>query len=65
MVFRDLMRFEDDTKLMSACERALQVNESVVAVDQQTYHEVLLASFDAMHERLLGFFGTSVVVFIL
>ncbi|VDO20091.1 unnamed protein product [Haemonchus placei] len=47
-------------KLMSACERALQVNETVVAMDQQTYHEVLLASFDAMHERLMGFFGTSV-----
>nr|CDJ91787.1 Pleckstrin homology and Dedicator of cytokinesis domain containing protein [Haemonchus contortus] len=46
-------------KLMSACERALQVNETVVAMDQQTYHEVLLASFDAMHERLMGFFGTS------
>ncbi|PIO52525.1 hypothetical protein TELCIR_26169, partial [Teladorsagia circumcincta] len=46
-------------KLMSACERALQVNETVVAMDQQTYHEVLLASFDAMHERLFGFFGTS------
>ncbi|KAK5972965.1 Zizimin [Trichostrongylus colubriformis] len=46
-------------KLMSACERGLQVNETVVAMDQQTYHEVLLASFDAMHERLHGFFGVS------
>ncbi|WKY15205.1 hypothetical protein Q1695_000586 [Nippostrongylus brasiliensis] len=46
-------------KLMSACERALQVNETAVAVDQQTYHEVLLASFEAMHERLTGFFGSS------
>ncbi|KJH42705.1 dedicator of cytokinesis [Dictyocaulus viviparus] len=46
-------------KLMSACEKALQVNQTVVAADQQTYHEVLLASFEAMHERLSGFFGTS------
>lgn len=44
---------------MSSCERALQVNETVVAMDQQTYHEVLVASFDAMHERLMGFFGKS------
>uniref|UniRef100_A0A0K0DPL1 DOCKER domain-containing protein n=1 Tax=Angiostrongylus cantonensis TaxID=6313 RepID=A0A0K0DPL1_ANGCA len=46
-------------KLMSACDKALQVNETVIAADQQTYHEVLLASFEAMHERLSGFFGNS------
>ncbi|VDM62395.1 unnamed protein product [Angiostrongylus costaricensis] len=51
-------------KLMSACDKALQVNETVIAADQQTYHEVLLASFEAMHERLSGFFGNSVCLFL-
>ncbi|KAJ1361961.1 hypothetical protein KIN20_021355, partial [Parelaphostrongylus tenuis] len=46
-------------KLMSVCEKALQLNGIVIAGDQQTYHEVLLSSFEAVHERLSGFFGKS------
>lgn len=45
---------------MAACECALRANQSAVGADQQTYHEVLLSSFEAMHERLQTFFGESV-----
>ncbi|CAD6184343.1 unnamed protein product [Caenorhabditis auriculariae] len=45
--------------LMAACQAAILANESAIGADQQTYHEVLVASFDAMHERLQSFFGVS------
>ncbi|CAI4230988.1 unnamed protein product [Auanema sp. JU1783] len=45
--------------LMSSCESALNANQNVVGADQQTYHDVLVSSFDAMHERLQIFFGES------
>ncbi|CAB3407627.1 unnamed protein product [Caenorhabditis bovis] len=45
--------------LMSACQLAIEANESAIGSDQQTYHEVLVSSFDAMHERLQTFFGVS------
>ncbi|CAI5439846.1 unnamed protein product [Caenorhabditis angaria] len=45
--------------LMSACQLAIEANESAIGADQQTYHEVLVSSFDAMHERLQAFFGQS------
>lgn len=45
--------------LMSACQSAIQANEAAIGPDQQTYHEVLVSSFEAMHERLQSFFGES------
>ena len=45
---------------MSACESALIANKAAVGADQQTYHDVLFSSFEAMHERLQNFFGVSV-----
>uniref|UniRef100_A0A8R1HXF8 Uncharacterized protein n=1 Tax=Caenorhabditis japonica TaxID=281687 RepID=A0A8R1HXF8_CAEJA len=45
--------------LMNACQLAIEANASAIGADQQTYHEVLVSSFDAMHERLQTFFGSS------
>lgn len=45
---------------MNSCQLAIEANASAIGSDQQTYHEVLVSSFDAMHERLQTFFGASV-----
>uniref|UniRef100_A0A1I7T4N4 PH domain-containing protein n=1 Tax=Caenorhabditis tropicalis TaxID=1561998 RepID=A0A1I7T4N4_9PELO len=45
--------------LMNACQLAIEANAAAIGSDQQTYHEVLVSSFDAMHERLQTFFGSS------
>ncbi|CAI2294693.1 unnamed protein product [Caenorhabditis sp. 36 PRJEB53466] len=45
--------------LMNACQLAIEANAAAIGADQQTYHEVLVSSFDAMHERLQTFFGAS------
>ncbi|EFP04153.1 hypothetical protein CRE_07091 [Caenorhabditis remanei] len=50
---------ESFRNLMSACQLAIEANASAIGSDQQTYHEVLVSSFDAMHERLQTFFGAS------
>ncbi|CAL2027501.1 unnamed protein product [Caenorhabditis brenneri] len=50
---------ESFRNLMNACQLAIEANASAIGSDQQTYHEVLVSSFDAMHERLQTFFGAS------
>lgn len=51
---------ESFRNLMNACQLAIEANAAAIGADQQTYHEVLVSSFDAMHERLQTFFGQSV-----
>ncbi|CAL2027504.1 unnamed protein product [Caenorhabditis brenneri] len=50
---------ESFRNLMNACQLAIEANASAIGSDQQTYHEVLVSSFDAMHEKLQTFFGAS------
>ncbi|CCC42170.1 DOCKER domain-containing protein [Caenorhabditis elegans] len=50
---------ESFRNLMNSCQLAIEANASAIGSDQQTYHEVLVSSFDAMHERLQTFFGAS------
>ncbi|PAV65279.1 hypothetical protein WR25_13022 [Diploscapter pachys] len=45
--------------LMSSCDAGLRVNKTLIGPDQQMYHDVLMNSFDGMHERLQTFFKES------